>query len=222
VWEHVQEDIFVVVDKNNQVVFANIEHLAELLLGKHTTRVMERCMDVWSFFIALKAPESKRHVLNDYIRHIHPELDPSKATVEQLQNAKMAVAHYGCWADQGDPHGGGVHYTYNGLTRTHELCKLTPQFMREFSRGALTKAAALIRFLVRPLDAAYYQECKEIVANFDTQGDPKLETDDPEPFLSLFAFGVNAHTQRHKDTNDIHGGLAGLCTFGKYTGKVLL
>jgi hypothetical protein len=30
-------------------------------------------------------------------------LDPSKATVETLPNAKMAVAHYGCWSHKGDP-----------------------------------------------------------------------------------------------------------------------
>jgi hypothetical protein len=35
--------------------------------------------------------------------------------------------------------------------------------------------------------------------------------------LSLFAFGVNSYTQRHKDSKDIVGGLAGPVTLGHYT-----
>ena len=53
--------------------------------------------------------------------------------------------------------------------------------------------------------------------NIGDDGRHKLRTDS-EDFLSLFALGVNGYTQRHRDTNDIAGGLAGLCTFGDYKG----
>lgn len=74
----------------------------------------------------------------------------------------------------------------------------------------------MIRFLVKPLDPAYYAQCVEVLSTLE-EGQ-KVSTD-PEEFLSLFALGVNAHTQRHKDRNDTTGGLAGLCTMGWYTGK---
>lgn len=77
----------------------------------------------------------------------------------------------------------------------------------------------MIRFLVKPLDAAYYKDCVDILSNIDEGA--RLPSDDPEAFISLFAFGVNGYTQRHKDKNDVAGGLAGLCTFGRYTGKYL-
>ncbi|KAJ9148827.1 hypothetical protein NKR19_g5856 [Coniochaeta hoffmannii] len=69
--------------------------------------------------------------------------------------------------------------------------------------------------MVRALVPKHYKEYTEILANIDER--VKLKTNDAEPFLSLFAFGVNGHTPRHRYTNDVRGGLAGLCTFGRYT-----
>ena len=89
---------------------------------------------------------------------------------------------------------------------------------REFCRSALGKATTMIRFLVQPLDPEYYTQCVEIVENIGDDDWHKIRTDS-EDFLSLFALGVNGYTQRHRDTNDIAGGLAGLCTFGDYEGK---
>jgi hypothetical protein len=215
VWEYVKEDIFVVVDRNSQV-FANVEHLAQLLFGEHTTQVLERCLDMWSFFVPLPFPESMRHVVDNYIRKIHPELDPSKATVETLQNAKMAVAHYGCWAAKGDPHGRFIKQTHDTVCFPRK-CDVPPLLVGDFSGAVLTKAASMTRFLVKPLNPKYYQDCLDIQAN--TDDNLKLALDDPEAFITLFALGVNGYTQRHKDRNDVHGGLAGLCTLGRYTGE---
>ncbi|OIW34298.1 hypothetical protein CONLIGDRAFT_688047 [Coniochaeta ligniaria NRRL 30616] len=203
VWEHIEEDIVIVVDRNSQVVFANVERLAQLLFGEHITDVLERCLDMWSFFTPLPFPESTRHVVDNYIRKIHPQLDPSKATVETLPNAKMAVAHYGCWAAQGDPHGRYIKRTRDCVAFPRK-CDNPPLLLPKFSRAALGKAAAMIRFLVKPLDQSYYKDCTDILANTDES--VKLLTDDPEPFISLFAFGVNGYTQRHRDKNDVAGG----------------
>lgn len=170
---------------------------------------------MWSFFTPLPFPESTRHVVDNYIRKIHPELDPSRATVEALPNAKMAVAHYGCWAAQGDPHGRYIKRTRDCTTFPRK-CDYPPLLLPDLSRAALGKAAEMIRFLVKPLDRKYYQDCVDILANTDER--VKLPTDRPKPFLSLFALGINGYTQRHKDKNDVARGLAGLCTFGRYTG----
>lgn len=56
---------------------------------------MSECIDMFSFYAPMPRPETKQHIVDRYMRRIHPELDPSKATVTGLPQAKMAVAHYG-------------------------------------------------------------------------------------------------------------------------------
>ncbi|RYP51759.1 hypothetical protein DL768_002982 [Monosporascus sp. mg162] len=216
-WQLVEVDIFVVIDHHRRVVFASVVELMQLLHGLDATRLLARALDMWSYFTPLPFPETRRHVVDKYIRRIHPELDMEKATVEQLPNAKMAVAHYGCWSQKGDPHGKRIFRTSDAVfSRSQELdnCRwLFPQFCE----GVLGKATEAIRFLVQPLDPEYYSECVELLKQLPS--DQKIKTDD-EDFLSLFAVGVNGYTQRHRDVKDIEGGLAGLLTLGCYTGPL--
>ncbi|RYP60663.1 hypothetical protein DL769_008023 [Monosporascus sp. CRB-8-3] len=214
-WQLVEVDVFIVIDRHRRVVFASVVELMQLLYGLDATRLLDRALDMWSYFTPLPFPETRRHVVDKYIRRIHPELDMEKATVEQLPNAKMAVAHYGCWSQKGDPHGKRIFRSSDAVfSRSQELdnCRwLFPQFCE----GVLGKATEAIRFLVQPLDPEYYSECVEILKQLPS--DQKIKTDD-EDFLSLFAVGVNGYTQRHRDVKDIEGGLAGLLTLGRYTG----
>ncbi|RYP69435.1 hypothetical protein DL771_006087 [Monosporascus sp. 5C6A] len=214
-WQLVDVDIFIIIDRHRRVVFASVIELTQLLHGLDATRLLDRALDMWSYFTPLPFPETRRHVVDKYIRRIHPELDMERATVEQLPNAKMAVAHYGCWSQKGDPHGKRIFRSSDAVfSRSQELdnCRwLFPQFCE----GVLGKATEVIRFLVQPLDPEYYSGCVEILKQLPS--DQKIKTDD-EDFLSLFAVGVNGYTQRHRDVKDIEGGLAGLLTLGRYTG----
>ncbi|CAJ2507255.1 Uu.00g084410.m01.CDS01 [Anthostomella pinea] len=216
-WEYVQEDIFVVTDKNRRVIFANIEKLSQLLFGDHATDVLQRCLDMWSFFTPLPAPESSRHVIDGHIRKLDPELDPSEATVDDLPNAKMAVAHYGCWAKTGGPTGLRPVRTQDTRFSRNPHQDYSNLLFPTFARAALGKASAMIRFMIKPLDPAHYSECAEIFANIADGIKVPVDPDD-EDIFSLYALGVNGYTQRHRDGNDIKGGLAGLCTLGSYTG----
>ncbi|KAK5652931.1 hypothetical protein OQA88_9410 [Cercophora sp. LCS_1] len=215
VWTLVDEDVVIVLDKNQRVVLANIENLAQMLLGDEAVDLLERAIDLWSFFMPLPLPESRRHVMDRYIRRIHPELDPSKATVETLPNAKMAVAHYGCWSQKGDPHGRQIFATADTLLiRVHNHWWPKTVFER-FAKAVFGKSSELIRFLVEPLNAGHYKECVEVFDNL-----PKLQrlsVDEKEDWISLFALGINGYTQRHRDIGDVQGGLAGLLTLGRYT-----
>ncbi|KAJ9148693.1 hypothetical protein NKR23_g5000 [Pleurostoma richardsiae] len=140
------------------------------------------------------ASTPQTHVVNRNIWTVHPGLDPSEATVDTLPNAKMAVAHYGCWAATGDPHG-------RRLSRTRDSTFIRSWGYQEYPRQLFPKFCR--------------SDCLEILKSVDDN--IKITTDE-EDFLSLFALGVNGHTQRHKDRNDIAGVLAGLCTLGRYTG----
>lgn len=215
-WELVDVDVFVVTDRNRQTVFANVVGLMQLLYGEATVRLLTRCLDNWSFFVPLPLPETRRHVIDKHIRRIHPELDPAKATVEQLPHAKMAVAHYGCWSGQYDPKGIRVFRTMDAVFSRSQDQSMCRSLFPQFCKAALGKATSVIRFLVKPLDPEHYADCVEILKNLPP--DEKIQTDE-EDFMSLFAMGVNGYTQRHKDINDISGGMAGLFTLGRYTGK---
>lgn len=216
-WPLVDEDIFIVTDKNRRVVFANIENLSQILFGDEVTQLMDRAIDLWSFYHPLPRPETSRHVVDRYVRRKHPELDPSKCTVETLQNAKMAVAHYGCWSLKGDRHGKFICQTADTRgVKTHNPELFSIMFQR-FAKAVLGKTSELIRFLAKPLDDKYCKECVEIFENLPDMS--RLSVDSEEDWISLFALGINGYTQRHTDIRDIQGGLAGLFTVGRYTGE---
>lgn len=216
VWEPVNADVFVVVDVKRRVVLANVEAAAQLLFGPDIVRELNRAIDMFSFFVPIPAPETKRHVLDRYIRRAHPYLDPSKATVAELPHAKMGVAHYGCWSQKGDPHGNHVFRSIDCVFGGTRVNYLPRRVFPWFCKSVLNKASEVIRLLVKPLDPDYYETCRTICQNLDD--DDRIKTTEDE-IMSLFVLGINAYTQRHRDTADIRGGLAGLFTLGQYTGK---
>ncbi|KAI1085586.1 hypothetical protein F5B20DRAFT_8035 [Whalleya microplaca] len=219
VWELIEEDVFVVVDSNRQVIFANVEHLCQLIWGEQLSEVLVQCFDMWAYFTPLPAPESCRHATDSHIRTIHPELDMSKATAATLPNARMCVAHYGSWASQNDPHGRRIFCTMDTDFLRGGSTAFSQNLFPKFSLAALGKATDMIRCLVKPLDRAYYDEGVEILSSLEDEN--KITTNEQD-FLSLFALGINEYTARHTNKNDISLGLAGLCTFGSYTGRPML
>lgn len=221
VWQLLDEDVFIVTDANRRIVFANIENLGQLLLGEKGMQTLYRCCDMWAFFTPLPLPETARHVVDAHIRRIHPEHDPAKATVATLPNARMAVAHYGCWAARGDRDGRRICRTYDARFVKSQSLENPADLFPLFSKAVLGTATSMFRFLMEPLDPELYDEGKEIWRNLppDQRITTTRNTDGDVDFLSLFAFGVNGYTQRHRDIQDISGGLAGLFSFGDYKGK---
>ncbi|RYP42604.1 hypothetical protein DL767_000128 [Monosporascus sp. MG133] len=217
-WPLVDEDVVLVIDCKRRMIFASVEGLAQTLLGQDVADLTARILDLWSFFVPLPMPESKRHVVDDYIRKIHPELDMSRAKVEDLPKAKMAVAHYGCWASAGDRNGRRIRRTRD--TKLGRLIRSDDgddvlDLIPDFYEAAFGTAAKIIRFLLEALDPDHYRECREVFDNLPANRRMGLG-DEVENFLSLFALGINPRTQRHRDTNDIAGGVAGLVTLGDY------
>jgi hypothetical protein len=49
VWTLVEENIFIITDKNRRVMFANIERLGQILFGEEVTQLMDRAIDLWFF-----------------------------------------------------------------------------------------------------------------------------------------------------------------------------
>ncbi|KAK8140486.1 hypothetical protein PG984_000552 [Apiospora sp. TS-2023a] len=60
---------------------------------------------------------------------------------------------------------------------------------------------------LQPLDLDHYRECLELFAELP---DAASMMTNEEGFCSLFALEVDAHMQRHRNTGNANGGLAGL------------
>ncbi|KAK8084409.1 hypothetical protein PG997_005680 [Apiospora hydei] len=231
VWEMVNEDIVLVTDKNRQLIFVHFEKLVQTLYGEPTDKKQSvhvedrliRAIDLFSFFVGIPKPESVRHVVDSYIRDIHRELEPSLATVDRLPNAKMCVGHYGCWAFKGDPHGRKIRRTADTRNaRATARNDVAYDLPLQFYKAVFGKASDVFRFLMQKLDPEYYAHCVEIFEQLP-DNDVKVRTreegeEKEKDFCSMFALGINGHTQRHMDQGDIKGGLAGLLTVGNYSG----
>ncbi|RYP73844.1 hypothetical protein DL769_004145 [Monosporascus sp. CRB-8-3] len=194
-WELIEEDIFVVTDAHRRVLFANVERAVQLLYDSETADLLERCIDLWSFFTPLPAPETSRHVVDNHVRRLHPELDMERATVETLPNAKMAVAR--------DPHGEHPFASWFALFGKSVDQDYSRRLFPDFCQAVFGKATNLLRFLVQPLTPRFYAESREVRENLDDWC--KFATDE-EDFITLFVLGINGYTQRHKDINDAQGG----------------
>jgi hypothetical protein len=214
-WDLIVEDVFIVTDRNRRVIFANIKGLGEFLLGREAMETLVRCLDKWKFFTPLPRPETSRHVVDEYIRRLHPELDPSAVSIDKSYNAVMAVAHYGCWARKGDPHGKHIVRTLDArLAERYPRLPARPvSRVCQSSPGDGEQAHPFSRPAARP---AYYDECIRVFSSLPENS--RVCTDD-EYFISLFALGINGYTQRHRDVKDIDGGLAGLFSTGGYKGE---
>lgn len=219
IWELVEEDIFIITDSHMRVLFVNVENLGQLLFGQEAMDLMQRTIDLWSFFTPLPRPEDQRHVVDNYVRKIHPELDVSRATVDQLPRAKMCIAHLGCWASRpGDRQGRWMLRTSDSNFNRNNTMGFSQTLFPGFYTSVLGTAGKMIRFLLEPLDPDHFRECQEIFQGLDDSHKiPHGEGEDN--FLSLFALGINPYTQRHKDKNDITDGMAGLVTLGSYVGR---
>jgi hypothetical protein len=139
-------------------------------------------------------------------------------TVDNLPNAKMAVAHYGCWAPQGDRNGRRIYRTRDSKfpDKKSGLLDFCEELFPDLYAAVFGKATDLARFILEPLDPDKYEQCREVFNNLPESQRLSTGRDD---FLSLFALGINPHTQRYRDTNDVAGGESFLLTLGAYTGK---
>lgn len=215
VWNMVEEDVLIVMDRNKKLVFSNFVGLTQVLFNQEVVDLLARALDMWSFYTPLPAPESKRHSVDHYIRKIHPELDMEKATVADLPKAKKAVVHYGTYAMAGHMDGRRICLTQDSkFSRSLDQENSEALFPQLYS-SVFGKAAKIIRFMMERLDPEHYQECRSIFKKLPES--VKISTGDRD-FLSLFAVGINPYTQRHRDTNDMRGGLASLVTLGNYKG----
>ncbi|RYP05509.1 hypothetical protein DL764_003769 [Monosporascus ibericus] len=189
-WELIEEDIFVLTDAHRRVLFTNVERAVQLLYNSETVDLLERCIDFWSFSTPLPAPETSRHVVDNHVRRLHPEVDMEKATVETLPNARMAVAHKRSQETR----------TTSIPSRAGSRCSArasTKITRADCSRTFVRRSSARLQI------SSGSSSSREVRENLDDWC--KFATNE-EDFITLFVLGINGYTQRHKDINDAQGG----------------
>lgn len=56
-----EEDIVIVVDMNLKVVVANSEKLCQILYGEEVHNLLDRAIDLWTFYCPLPSPDTGRY-----------------------------------------------------------------------------------------------------------------------------------------------------------------
>jgi hypothetical protein len=100
IYSRVTEDIVIVFDANSEVVLCRFKGLFRFLYGNAVNKV-DKAVRQWSLMPPLPVPDTCRHMVDDFIRQNHPELDLEQArTVEEVYQRHQCVVHYGTWASK--------------------------------------------------------------------------------------------------------------------------
>ena len=223
IYERINKDIFLVLDREANVVLCSVSQLFQRLFG---TALYEMAYDAarqWAGFALLPQPNTQRHMVDELMRRHHPELDMELArTPRELEERAMCIVHYGTWAQQGHTDPDFVHLTEDtrlrmGWTERRSRVDYSEEVFPHFKVGVLGLSSEIARFLMRNLALREYVECVDTF-----RGLPKakrMAVSRPN-WATLFVFGVNSFTERHCDHNDIKHGFASLIPMGNYIGTI--
>ncbi|RYP68790.1 hypothetical protein DL770_008372 [Monosporascus sp. CRB-9-2] len=218
-----EHDIVIFLDCHGHTLVCKVGRLFQLLFGEERMSKVDSAIRQWSSLPPLPVPDSRRHIVNDYIRTKHPELDLEKAKdLKELEERHQCVVHYGTWAAKGHGNPDHVHLTPDtgfrrGFPRYVEQIYPTKLFPI-FRTKVLGLASEVVRFVFESVDPKEYQECLNVFnALSDTD---RIDLSSPT-FSTLTVVGINTFTGRHRDKNDVHFGLASLVSLGSYTGAEL-
>lgn len=221
IYQEAHQHVVIVVDKNSQIVLCKFGGLFQLLLGAPCMHKVENAIRKWSSLAPLPIPNTRRHMVDAYIRQRHPEMDVEKArSLEEIEERHQCVVHYGCWAMKG--HLNPDHVFQTPDTR---LRRAYPRAVQEdypsdllpvFQEKVLGAGAEVARFLFSALAPKEYQECCDVFqALRDTE---KMKMSEPT-FSTMAVLGINSYTARHHDQTDVKHGFAHLLPLGNYQGK---
>ncbi|CAJ2509056.1 Uu.00g140820.m01.CDS01 [Anthostomella pinea] len=221
IYEQVDKDIVIVLDKDNELLLCKFAGLFRLLFGEYEVSKLQEALRKWASLPALPIPETARHMVDDFIRDTkHPKMDLEKATtLEEVEQRQSCVAHYGTWAMKGHLNPDAVTLTpdtnlYYGRPR-----KLFQDYVFElmptFKENVLGLGSEVVRFLLSAMAPDEYQECCDVFKGIPDVR--KMKMSEPT-FATLAVLGINTYTQRHVDNNDVEFVFAGLLALGNYTG----
>ncbi|RYP90980.1 hypothetical protein DL770_002896 [Monosporascus sp. CRB-9-2] len=88
-------------DKDSHIILCKFQGLFTLF-GAPLMHKVETAIQDWSSLAPLGIPNTKPHMVDDYIRQKHPDMDVEKArSLEEIEELRRCIAHYGTWATKG-------------------------------------------------------------------------------------------------------------------------
>lgn len=166
-YENVSEDIVIVLDKDSQILLCKFRGLFQLLYGSRVMMKVDDAVRKWSGLAPLPVPDTSRHIVDDFIRQTHTELDLEKAhSVEEIEKRHQCVVHYGTWAMRGRRNPDHVF-----LTPDTQLKRGVPQKIHEdfvslifptFREKVLGLGSEVVRYLFGAVAPSEYQECCDV------------------------------------------------------------
>lgn len=223
IYERIAKDIYVVLDRESNVVLCSVSQLFQRLFGSSLFDKVFDAAKQWASFPLLPQPHTQRHMVNELMRRQHPELDMELATAPQeLQERAMCIVHYGTWGEQGHTSPKDVHLTPDtqllmGWTERRMRVNQPEKVFRNFKVGVLGLSSEVSRFLIRHLAPKEYRDCVEAFRGLPKS--KRMAVSRPN-WATLFVLGINSFTQRHRDENDIKNGLSSLIPLGNYAGMI--
>ncbi|RYP46276.1 hypothetical protein DL768_007495 [Monosporascus sp. mg162] len=167
-----EHDIVIVLDCHGHTLVCKVGRLFQLLFGEERMSKVDSAIRQWSSLPPLPVPDSRRHMVDDYIRTKHPELDLEKAKdLKELEERHQCVVHYGTWAAKGHGNPDHVHLTPDtgfrrGFPRYVEQIYPTKLFPI-FRTKVLGLASEVARFVFESVDPKEYKECLNVGAELE-------------------------------------------------------
>ncbi|RYP32603.1 hypothetical protein DL767_005108 [Monosporascus sp. MG133] len=163
IYEVVNKDILLVVDKNSELLLCKFKGLFHFLYGEYEVDKVEEAVRKWASLPPLPLPETSRHMVDDFIRDTkHPEMDLEKATtLEEIEQRQQCVVHYGTWAMKGRHNPDRVWSTVDTLFERGASRKVLENYPRvlmpTFTQYVLGLGSEVVRFLFSALLPDEYQ-----------------------------------------------------------------
>lgn len=182
---------------------------------------VEDAIRKWSSLAPLPIPNTRRHMVDAYIRQKHPEMDVERAqSLEEIAERHQCVVHYGCWGMKGHLNPDHVFPTPDTRLRRAYPRAVQEEYVSDllptFQEKVLGTGSKVARFLFSALAPDEYRECCDVfTALRDTE---KMRMSEPT-FSTLAVLGINSYTARHRDQTDVKHGFASLLPLGSHQGQ---
>lgn len=223
IFERLESDIVIVIDKNNEIICFQCSNAFQQLLPGDVEKKVVAAFDVFSTLQPCPSPDMTRHGLH-WLEWLveNPHLD-FRNPDNNAKNAKSGVFHFGARCQSGDPDG------KKGITATKDSrrCQDYSHVVRQLKTlryGAFGACTEVLEFFFKLLDPDLLEEYRRVARRVTEEEVTHFETrrgDGAEPFV-LRALLVNLMTTEHKDESDWQQGFACLAPLGDFEGADLV
>ena len=211
-------DILFCTDKNHEILMSVVIEAQQKVYGEKVTAAIDRAMADFSYLYPLNKPDHRHESNRDQHLPENPGLDVDSPECPDMHTAVCGVGHFGTARAIGRTAFKDIclrKFSQSGRPTKMDQTHAWDQFLTRVLPGPVRFMHELGASMLKRIDPKHYADC--VAVNNGVPNDKKFSimTDDPAGFD---AYLHGPLTERHLDTSDWEGGLAGLITFGEFSG----